>query len=66
VAASPCWRFNSWDRTLLPKPFSRVVLAFGLPLQVERDISAEDLESRRFELQNALNGLTRQAEEALQ
>lgn len=65
VAASPCWRFNSWDRTLLPKPFSRVVMAFGPPLHVERNISAEDLEVRRLELQNALNGLTRQAEEAL-
>jgi hypothetical protein len=65
VAASPCWRFNSWDRTLLPKPFSRVVLAFGPPMHIERNISAEGLEARRLELQNLLNGLTRQAEEAL-
>jgi lysophospholipid acyltransferase (LPLAT)-like uncharacterized protein len=66
VAASPCWRFNSWDRTLLPKPFSRVVLAFGAPMQVDRDISADGLEAHRLDLQNTLNGLTLQAEKALE
>src|SRR4029077_11628339 len=26
---SSCWRFNSWDRFILPRPFSKVRLIFG-------------------------------------
>ncbi|GLI32683.1 hypothetical protein DAMNIGENAA_01160 [Desulforhabdus amnigena] len=65
VAADPCWRFHSWDRTLLAKPFSRVVLAFGPPLWVPRNMSAEQMDRKRLELENTLNDLTRKAEEAL-
>lgn len=31
VHASREWRARSWDRFLVPQPFSRVVLAFGAP-----------------------------------
>ena len=65
VAAKPCWRFRSWDRTLLGKPFSRVVLAFGPPIRVDREATDEQLEVIRLDLENSLNGLTRQCEEAL-
>ena len=27
MAADPCWRFRSWDRTVLAKPFSKIVMA---------------------------------------
>ncbi len=65
TAADPCWRFRSWDRTLLAKPFSHVVFAFGPPIHVARDASAEEMEQKRVELENSLNALTRKAEEAL-
>ena len=29
VEADRAWYFNSWDRFMLPKPFSRVKLQFG-------------------------------------
>jgi lysophospholipid acyltransferase (LPLAT)-like uncharacterized protein len=32
VAARPAWHLRSWDRTLLPLPFARIVLAFGEPI----------------------------------
>lgn len=65
MAADHCWRFRSWDRTLLVKPFSRVVFAFGPPIDVARDASAEEMEQKRVELENSLNALTLKAEEAL-
>lgn len=65
MAASPCWRFRSWDRTVLAKPFARIVVAFGPPLHVGRDASAERLEALRLELETSLNKLTSDAEKAL-
>ena len=65
MAAEPCWRFRSWDRTVLAKPFSNIVIAFGPLMWIDRDISALDLEQARHDLQRNLNELTEQAEEAV-
>lgn len=65
MAAQPCWHFRSWDRTVLPKPFSNVVMALGPPLWVPRGISADELEGARRELETSLNRVTEQAEAAL-
>ena len=35
MAAHPCWRFHSWDRTVLPKPFSNIVMALGPPMWLQ-------------------------------
>ena len=32
--ADNAWFFNSWDRFMLPKPFSRVRIFFSPPIQV--------------------------------
>ena len=40
------WYFNSWDRFMLPKPFSKVTLTFGAPLSF-----LPESESRAFEAQ---------------
>jgi lysophospholipid acyltransferase (LPLAT)-like uncharacterized protein len=61
-AAHPCWRLRSWDRTLVPKPLSHVVAAFGPPIRVPRHASPTALESARMELESALNRLTLEAE----
>lgn len=37
VYAPSAWRFNSWDRFTLPKPFSRVVVAVGEPFVPRHD-----------------------------
>ena len=33
VAVSRSWRLRSWDRFVIPKPFSRVTIAYGDPVQ---------------------------------
>jgi lysophospholipid acyltransferase (LPLAT)-like uncharacterized protein len=32
--AEKAWRLNSWDRFLIPKPFSRVRILYGQPFTV--------------------------------
>ena len=46
------WQVKSWDRLLIPKPFSRVIITFSRGIPVDRD--ATDLEPLRLELQDAL------------
>jgi lysophospholipid acyltransferase (LPLAT)-like uncharacterized protein len=51
VSADRCWIFNSWDRFLVPKPFSRVTLRFEQPLHLDNDLGSEDFEHQRRRLE---------------
>jgi lysophospholipid acyltransferase (LPLAT)-like uncharacterized protein len=31
---SPAWRLRSWDRMMIPKPFARVSVRYGVPFEV--------------------------------
>ena len=44
VNASSFWQFKSWDRTQFPKPFSKVVLKVGRPLEIPSDMPFEEAE----------------------
>lgn len=48
VAASPCWRFRSWDRFILGKPFTRVAIAMGEEVRVPRGVDRETLEAEHL------------------
>ncbi len=65
VAADRCWRFRTWDRTLLPKPFARIAIAFGPLIQVGKGSSAERIEEYRIHLERILNEITEEAEKAV-
>ncbi len=54
-------RFNSWDGTVLPLPFSKVDFFYGKPLWVPPDLSDEQLEEYRLTLERRLNDLYAQA-----
>ncbi len=51
---SSCWRAKSWDRFILPKPFSRVRVTFGPPHPVAATSSDEEFERERARLQAAM------------
>ncbi|MDD5643999.1 MAG: lysophospholipid acyltransferase family protein [bacterium] len=55
--ASGKWTLRSWDKFILLKPFGRVHIAFGDPIEVPRDIKETDMEKYRERLEKALNGL---------
>jgi len=54
--------FASWDRFLLPRPFSRGVFQWGEPLWVGE---ADDLEAVRADLETRMRTLTEQADRAM-
>lgn len=64
VACAPRrgWTFErSWDRFVVPRPFTRIYYAAGEPLVVPRDATDEDLEAARARLESELNRLTDEA-----
>jgi lysophospholipid acyltransferase (LPLAT)-like uncharacterized protein len=55
VALDKAWVLNTWDRLMIPKPFSRALVRFGKLIAVPADATDEDLERYTTELQNALD-----------
>ncbi len=51
---SSCWRLKSWDRFILPKPFSSVRVIFGPPHRVGATRTEEEFERERQRLQTAM------------
>ncbi|MDQ6625337.1 MAG: lysophospholipid acyltransferase family protein [Verrucomicrobiota bacterium] len=51
---SSCWRLKSWDRFILPRPFSTVRVVFGAPHVVATTQTDGEFESERLRLQNAM------------
>ena len=54
VASRKPWELSSWDRFMIPRPFSTAAIAFGEPLEVPGDTAVERLEPYRAELQRRL------------
>lgn len=54
VRSQSCWRFRSWDRMMVVKPFGKVELHWGEPIFVEKDLDRAELEKRRVELKDIL------------
>jgi hypothetical protein len=56
---------SSWDRYIIPLPFSRVVILLGEPIFVPRQLTNEQMEEKRILVERSLNDLTRQADELM-
>lgn len=54
VAARSAWRLRSWDRQLIPKPFTRLTVAVGAPQTIARELVGEALERERQRLERLL------------
>ena len=63
VVASRAWRLNSWDRFMIPKPFSRVQIAYTLPTSVAT-ASAREAEGEAPRFESLLNDAFAEAERA--
>jgi lysophospholipid acyltransferase (LPLAT)-like uncharacterized protein len=60
VSADKAWFFNSWDKFLLPKPFTRVTLRFGDMINLSATENPEELERQRKYIEDVmLPGLIR-------
>ena len=54
---SSCWRVKSWDRFIIPRPFSKVRIIVGQPEQIRSTSTDQEFEAERLRLQNALMSL---------
>jgi lysophospholipid acyltransferase (LPLAT)-like uncharacterized protein len=63
IAVERAWVLNTWDRLIIPKPFSRVLLRYGNLVPVPADATDEDLERYQQQLQDSLDRVREFAEE---
>ncbi len=62
-SADRCWRLRSWDRTIVPKPFSRIVFLYAPEfIKIPTDASREECDAYRQELNSTLNRLMYQTD----
>ncbi|MEW5736125.1 MAG: lysophospholipid acyltransferase family protein [Thermodesulfobacteriota bacterium] len=61
VEAENAWYFNSWDRFMVPKPFSRVTLRYGDCIRFQHTETDEQFEENRLMLENAMLPFLRHA-----
>ncbi len=54
VRADKAWFFHSWDRFMLPKPFARVEIQFGPPVEFSPDMDTTQFEQDRQFLENTM------------
>jgi hypothetical protein len=55
------WTLNSWDRFLIPRPFTRIVVSWAQWTRVPVDLPAEQFEIMRRELNDAMERARRRA-----
>lgn len=54
-SADRCWRLNSWDRAIIPKPFSKIVFLYGDQLiHIPSNASRQECENYRKGLDHVL------------
>jgi lysophospholipid acyltransferase (LPLAT)-like uncharacterized protein len=54
---SNCWRLKSWDRFILPRPFSKVRVIIGQSHDVRSTSTPDEFEIERLRLQDAMMAL---------
>jgi len=53
--AKSAWRLKSWDRFIVPKPFSQVIINIGEPVQIPKSLDAEAQTQYAEKLEASLN-----------
>jgi lysophospholipid acyltransferase (LPLAT)-like uncharacterized protein len=64
-AAENAWYLDRWDDFMIPKPFSRVVMAIGEPYTIPRGTPLDQLEPHRLNVQQAVMSLMEDCETRL-
>jgi len=65
VAVERAWVLNTWDRLMIPKPFSRIYARFARKIFVPPDADDAAMEQYHAEMQAALDRVTKFAESQL-
>lgn len=62
VAVRDAWVLNSWDRFVIPKPFTRAHVRWSAPITVPRETSSGGLQQYHQQMQDALERVRAAAE----
>jgi len=62
IAVKEAWVLNSWDRFVIPKPFSRAVLRISKVIRVPEETDSRAAEALHAEMQAGLERATAEAE----
>jgi lysophospholipid acyltransferase (LPLAT)-like uncharacterized protein len=64
VSAKSAWFLKkAWDNYMIPKPFTKVAVMYGNPIEVNK---TDNIDDKMIELENALNALTKELNEKIQ
>lgn len=55
--------FNSWDRFMLPFPWTKGVVTYGRPIEVKPDADESTINTGMLELEAELNRITKEADD---
>jgi len=44
-AASSYWQLKSWDKFIIPKPFSKIVISIGKPVKINKTLTEDELDN---------------------
>ena len=61
-AARRAFRFKSWDRFVVPLPFTRVLVRAGRPFYIPREASAREISGRKAQLEALMIQQEREAD----
>ena len=64
AGATSAWFFGHWDRFLVPKPFARISIALGSPVELPEDLTLEELTEKATAIEEELNRLTALVDDA--
>ena len=55
--ASRYWELKTWDKFIIPKPFSKIIITVGEPHSIDKKANAEKMEEERLRMERDLNNL---------
>ena len=62
ASGSGAWTFDSWDRFRVPKPFARLVIAYGAPIVVPPRVPEEEIEVWRVRIEAAIESVAEETD----
>lgn len=62
-AANKFWELKTWDNFIIPKPFSRIIIAVGEPHHINKKLNAEEMEKARVAMEKDMNTLIEVAQQ---
>ena len=57
INAEKAWRLKSWDRFMIPKPFSAITVSRGKSINIPPDIDKDGMEKNRLNIEKAISEL---------